>query len=548
MTLPRNVSDALANQTDPPVPIGPVVPGTGATDLGKAEDSPSTSGATGVAMLGVRNDADAVLTDADLDYSFVATDSAGRLKSVSSVPTPVSAAFDFSAAAQTAVLSLANGNTAVAIQVDSMGNGGGLQVDVTADGVSWQQLTVTPVAEGLATLAPAITIIIAANYQAAAAGFAQVRIRCSAFTGPGHLTGTIRAANGEGLNGARPTTICSAAGSPFVNPTNGFNEPAPTNMSVGLTAQLDDVVPTPIAENSWGNLRMSPERSLYSEIRDAAGNERGANVTAAGALQVDGSAATQPVSGTVAVSSVVAGTGATNLGKAEDAPASSGDVGVMALAVRNDADVDRTNNDGDYSGISVDSTGRPKIGQVVPGTADSNLGKGEGETWSPACVGVLGMAHCTEDDTTRALTSDENYNLNVNVKTGIIGGIVAVSSIAVGEVAASLGIGYRADTFTATGNGTIITTNGLTPYKYFSLQVLALGAVTSWTVVLEISLDAVNLPFTTLITATSVADNGKLLSNPTTQPCAPTVAFRCRCSAIVLGGGVSITATILGMN
>jgi hypothetical protein len=38
------------------------------------------------------------------------------------------------------------------------------------------------------------------------------------------------------------------------------------------------------------------------QIRDAAGNARGANVTAGNALVIDGSAATQPVSGTVAVS------------------------------------------------------------------------------------------------------------------------------------------------------------------------------------------------------------------------------------------------------
>jgi len=56
-----------------------VTPGTGATDLGKAEDAPFASGDTGVAMWAVRNDAAATaLTSANADYSPIAVDSYGR--------------------------------------------------------------------------------------------------------------------------------------------------------------------------------------------------------------------------------------------------------------------------------------------------------------------------------------------------------------------------------------------------------------------------------------------------------------------------------------
>lgn len=52
------------------------------------------------------------------------------------------------------------------------------------------------------------------------------------------------------------------------------------------------------------------------------------------------------------------GVGATNLGKAEDAAHSSGDTGVFALGVRNDAlGTTFTNTNGDYSPLAVDSTG-----------------------------------------------------------------------------------------------------------------------------------------------------------------------------------------------
>lgn len=59
-----------------------VTPGTGATNLGKAEDAAHTTGDVGIFSLGVRNDANATFTSTDLDYSPIATDLAGRLKVV----------------------------------------------------------------------------------------------------------------------------------------------------------------------------------------------------------------------------------------------------------------------------------------------------------------------------------------------------------------------------------------------------------------------------------------------------------------------------------
>lgn len=64
---------------DGTVAVSSVIPGTGNTNLGKAEDAAHVTGSTGVMALGVRNDAAAVLTSADGDYSPFATDSAGRV-------------------------------------------------------------------------------------------------------------------------------------------------------------------------------------------------------------------------------------------------------------------------------------------------------------------------------------------------------------------------------------------------------------------------------------------------------------------------------------
>jgi len=59
--------------------------------------------------------------------------------------------------------------------------------------------------------------------------------------------------------------------------------------------------------------------------------------------------------GDVDVTSIVPGTAATNLGKAEDVAHASGDVGVMALAVRKAAPVDVSGTDGDYEPLQIDN-------------------------------------------------------------------------------------------------------------------------------------------------------------------------------------------------
>lgn len=76
-----------------------------------------------------------------------------------------------------------------------------------------------------------------------------------------------------------------------------------------------------------------------------------------------------------AVTSVVPGTGATNLGKAEDAVHSSGDVGVMALAVANDT-YSVLAASGDYIPLAADTAGRlanlPAVGNITLGDGVSN--------------------------------------------------------------------------------------------------------------------------------------------------------------------------------
>lgn len=62
-------------------------------------------------------------------------------------------------------------------------------------------------------------------------------------------------------------------------------------------------------------------------------------------------------SGSSDITSVITGTGATNLGKAEDAGHTSGDVGVMSLAVRNDAGTALAGTTLDYIPLTTNSVG-----------------------------------------------------------------------------------------------------------------------------------------------------------------------------------------------
>lgn len=58
-----------------------------------------------------------------------------------------------------------------------------------------------------------------------------------------------------------------------------------------------------------------------------------------------------------AITSVIPGTGATNLGKAEDAAHASGDTGVAILAKRTDTAASSAGTDGDYATVNQDSNG-----------------------------------------------------------------------------------------------------------------------------------------------------------------------------------------------
>lgn len=88
---------------------------------------------------------------------------------------------------------------------------------------------------------------------------------------------------------------------------SGINNTGTGIAACGIIGQFDDTSPTTITENQFGNLRMSANRNLYGTIRDAAGNERGANVNASNQLSVsvDNAVDTElPAAATIAADAV----------------------------------------------------------------------------------------------------------------------------------------------------------------------------------------------------------------------------------------------------
>lgn len=79
-----------------------------------------------------------------------------------------------------------------------------------------------------------------------------------------------------------------------------------------------------------------------------------------------------PLNGGSSISAIIPGTGATNLGKAEDAAHSSGDTGVFVLAKRTDTPTNSAGTDGDYSAINNDSLGHLWVREGYAPTAEDN--------------------------------------------------------------------------------------------------------------------------------------------------------------------------------
>ena len=119
-------------------------------------------------------------------------------------------------------------------------------------------------------------------------------------------------------------------------------------------AMFDDTTPDSVNEGDGGVLRMSANRNLYAQIRDASGSERGLNVDASGRIGI-----------TIEADNVGIGGGTQY---AEDSTHSTGATGTLALVVRQDTPGNLSGTDGDYEALQV-SGGRLWASTLVTGDA-----------------------------------------------------------------------------------------------------------------------------------------------------------------------------------
>jgi hypothetical protein len=262
-----------------------VVPGTGATNLGKAEDGAHTTGDVGVMSLAVRLDSAASFADTDGDYAPLQLDSAGALRVT--------------------------------------GGGGGTEYVVDA-------------------AAPA-----------APTGSAGLMERDDALSALTEVEGdwTNMRANANGALWVKHDGTVTVDGSGVTQPVSGT---VTANLSATDNAVLDAI-----------------EVDTTTIAGAVAGTE----------MQVDVVAALPAGNnniGDVDVASVVPGTAATNLGKAEDAAHTTGDTGVAILGVRRDTAASGADTDGDYGTINLDATGRlwahDPVAEALLTTIDADTG------------------------------------------------------------------------------------------------------------------------------------------------------------------------------
>lgn len=86
------------------------------------------------------------------------------------------------------------------------------------------------------------------------------------------------------------------------------------------------------------------------------------------------------------VTSVIPGTGATNLGKAVDSAAGGTDTGMAALAVRDDSLSTLTPADGDYAPLRVNSTGQLHVAATIDSSQLGSLGQAAASASAPVVM------------------------------------------------------------------------------------------------------------------------------------------------------------------
>lgn len=209
---------------------------------------------------------------------------------------------------------------------------------------------------------------------------------------------------------------------------------ATAGLKVDLGADNDVTVTGSVTANAGTNLNTSllaleSGGNLATLAGAVTGTEMQVDVVAAlpaGTNAIGKLAANSGVDiGDVDVTSIVPGTGATNLGKAEDAVHATGDVGVMALSVRTNTATARAGTDGDYQPLITDTNGRLHV--KLPSNEPINMAQMSGVNVTMGNgVSGTGVQRVT-------IASDSTGQVKLAANSGVDVGDVDVTSISAGS-------------------------------------------------------------------------------------------------------------------
>lgn len=354
-----------------------VTPGTAAANLGKAEDAAHATGDTGVMALAVRRAADTPTSGADGDYEPLKTDANGHLK------VEIFDGGDTHTITGTVTANLGVTDNAVLDSIDAAVNG-----TLTVGSHAVTNAGTFAVQEDGAALTALQLIDDTIFADDAAFTLASSKVSMAGAVRDDALS-TLTAVEGDAV----PLRV-SSTGALHVTGGGGgteYNEDDATpNPIVGTATMMerDDALSTltPI-EGDFAALRCNARGALWVEHDTTTAIPITDN---SGSLTVDGTVAVSSIT-----TSITPGTAAANLGKAEDAAHASGDTGVMALAVRTGTPTNRSGTDGDYEPLQI-SSGRlwtsSTVTSLVPGTTATSLGKAEDAAHSSGDTGVMSLA------------------------------------------------------------------------------------------------------------------------------------------------------------
>jgi hypothetical protein len=175
---------------------------------------------------------------------------------------------------------------------------------------------------------------------------------------------------------------------------------------------FDDAAVVVVEEGDAGYQRMSLNRNAYGVIRDDAGSERGANVTAANELNVLASAQPGVDIGDMDILSIIPGVGPTNLGKAESATHVTADTGVAVWGVRNDAET-LLAADGEYIPFMMSSAGRVLVETQGGAGGTSEI---DSAVYTPTTDSYTPMGGIFDDATPSDLTENDGGVVRMSTK------------------------------------------------------------------------------------------------------------------------------------